>query len=289
MSHGADGAGHGGKRTGGVRKAEGVSGGVDGRQAGRAMIRLGDGTQIKILHEDRSVIAIDKPPGWFLGPQSWVHTDRNLQLAIESSLQERPYWVRSRNLRFLRYLHRLDAETTGILLLGRSPGAVESIARLFEDRRVEKRYWCVVRARPRDREWVCREPLEPDPAWHGRWRVSSTGKVSETRFRVLGQTGMLALVEARPVTGRTHQIRLHLVASGYSILGDSMYGRATPDEVARGMALRAVYLAYQDPFTNRDVEIRAPSGAFAKRFGVHAPILGAKAGPDDEGSSGDQG
>ena len=75
-------------------------------------IVLGDGTRIPILHEDQAVLAIDKPAGWMLAPASWEHTGRNLQRALESCLRGGPFWVRVRQLRFLRFVHRLDADTT---------------------------------------------------------------------------------------------------------------------------------------------------------------------------------
>ncbi|MGA9038954.1 MAG: pseudouridine synthase, partial [Terriglobales bacterium] len=89
---------------------------------------------IPILFEDRSVLAIDKPRGWMLVPHSWQNTLRNLQTAISSSIAGGDFWARSRGLKFLRYVHRLDAETSGVLLFAKSLGGVESISDLFEDR-----------------------------------------------------------------------------------------------------------------------------------------------------------
>src|SRR5438876_93531 len=95
-------------------------------------IELPTGEKIPILYEDRSVIAIDKPRGWMLVPFSWQKTGRNLQAALISSIATGDFWARSRGLRFLRFVHRLDAETTGILLLAKSQGAVETYGELFE-------------------------------------------------------------------------------------------------------------------------------------------------------------
>src|SRR5215467_6349824 len=111
---------------------------------------------IRILHEDRAVLAIDKPRGWMLVPFSWQKTSRNLQAALTSSIAAGDFWARSRNLKFLRFVHRLDAETTGILLFAKSPGAVEAFGRLFESRKMDKAYLAVVRGKPRESEWICR-------------------------------------------------------------------------------------------------------------------------------------
>lgn len=107
-------------------------------------IELADGTRIPILYEDRSVLAIDKPPGWMLAPTSWDRTERNLQRALESSVAAGDFWARSRNLKYSRFVHRLDAETSGVLLLAKSVGTLKAFQRLFETRRMKKVYLAVV-------------------------------------------------------------------------------------------------------------------------------------------------
>jgi RluA family pseudouridine synthase len=236
-------------------------------------ITLGDGTVIPILYEDRSVLAIDKPAGWMLAPNTWDRTGRNLQLALESSVAGGEFWARSRNLKFLRCVHRLDAETSGVLLLAKTRGAMPAYSALFESRQITKSYLAVVRGVPKQAEWTCRQSLVPDPAKPGRMKADRSsaspappsGKPAETRFLVLKTAGNLALVLTQPVTGRTHQIRVHLAESGFPALHDALYG---PVSAADGpLALRAVALAYRDPFTGRPVRIEAPVEAFARRFG----------------------
>ena len=122
-------------------------------------IELAEGTCIPILYEDRSVLAIDKPAGWMLAPDSWTQTGRNLHLALQSSLQAGDFWARSRNLKFLRFVHRLDAETTGVLLFAKSPGALSACSGLFESHRMEKTYLAVVHGAPKEGQWTCRLKL----------------------------------------------------------------------------------------------------------------------------------
>src|SRR5687768_3366718 len=152
-------------------------------------IELGFGKkmeQIPILYEDRSVLAIDKPAGWMLVPFSWQQTNRNLQAAITSSISAGDFWARSRNLKFLRNVHRLDTETSGILLLAKSMGAVETFGDMFEQRKMEKVYLTVVHGVPKEQEWTCRLKLAQDPAEIGRMKVEPReGKDAETHFKVL--------------------------------------------------------------------------------------------------------
>ncbi len=227
-------------------------------------LELGSGERIPILYEDRSVIAIDKPAGWMLVPTTWQRTQRNLQTAIVSSIAAGHFWARSRGLKFLRYVHRLDAETTGVMLFGRTPGAVRSYGELFESRDMEKRYLAIIGGAPTRSEWVCRESIGEQSSSPKRMKVDPRhGKPAETHFKVLGQSAGCSLIEARPVTGRTHQIRVHLAHTAAPVLGDALYGKAKRDEP---MALRSILLAYRDPFTRRGITIKAPVDEFLKMY-----------------------
>lgn len=235
-------------------------------------IQLGDGTRIPILHEDRAVMAIDKPPRWMLVPGTWNRTPWNLQLAIESALLGGAFWAKCRHLRFLRYVHRLDAETSGVLLLAKNTGSLRRFTEMFERREVEKSYLAVVAGVPRNQEWTCNLRIGRDPRVTGRMKIDGEEpRDACTHFRVLEASQSSTLVLAQPETGRTHQIRVHLTACGHPILGDILYPgerRPTLETAATtALALRAVRLAYLDPFTRRPVQIEAPSTRFLRQHG----------------------
>lgn len=242
-------------------------------------MELGEGrniTRIPILYEDRSVMAIDKPAGWLLVPFSWQRTQRNLQAAITSSISARHFWAKSRNLKFLRHVHRLDGDTSGILLFAKSLGGVDSYSDMFETRKMEKTYMVIVHGVPKQTEWTSTAKLAQDPKQVGRMIVDNKdGKDSETSFRVLDSNGTWSLIEAYPVTGRTHQIRVHLLDSGHAVVGDDIYGpdagkghKGLPKQrIPFPLGLRAASLSYFDPFLRKNTRIRAPMDEFVTAFG----------------------
>jgi tRNA pseudouridine32 synthase/23S rRNA pseudouridine746 synthase len=190
-----------------------------------------------LLYRDGMMLVIDKPAGLpsHRGPQAKrriipVLTD-HLD-ALRFGLPRRP-----------EAAHRLDKDTSGCLVLGRHPRAMADLNRLFRDGLIGKSYWAVVEGRPADDEGVIDLPLgkrAPDRGW---WmKVDPDGLPSQTRFRVLGRgvgdSGPLAWLALSPLTGRTHQLRVHCAASGWPMLGDEIYG-AAPREGGPGLQLHA--------------------------------------------------
>src|SRR5205814_7227989 len=134
-------------------------------------------------------------------------------------------------------------------------------------------YLAVVEGRPKEKEWVCKLKLAPDPLQRGTMTVDARhGKEAETRFRVLATREKISLIEARPVTGRTHQIRVHLAECGFPVLGDELYGASAKKKMQFG--LRAVELCYVDPFLRRRIEIQAPVEKFVREYGFEIPKEG---------------
>ena len=224
-------------------------------------IELSNGVLIPIIYEDTSTLAIDKPAGWMCAPTSWQSTGRNLQAALESSVNHRDYWAKSRNVTFLRFVHRLDADTSGVLLLAKSAGALKSLSELFQTRAVEKTYLAVVDGVVAEDEWYCDASIGPVKGRRGVMRVDPGEEVDAyTEFRTLQRRNGRSLIEARPFTGRTHQIRVHLSAGGHPVLNDPLYGN--DDAEKQMLALRAVKVSYVDPFRKKMIHIGAKVAKF---------------------------
>ena len=175
---------------------------------------------LQVLYEDEVLIAVNKAPGMVVhpAPGRWHGTLVNALLhrwgRLPADDDARPGIV-----------HRLDRDTSGVMVIARTPAALEHLARQFHDRTVAKRYLAVVRGVLRRDALVIDAPI-------GRHRTErkkmSTrvrhGRAALTRVRVLERFATTTLVEAMPETGRTHQIRVHLAAHGFPILGDAVYG-----------------------------------------------------------------
>jgi tRNA pseudouridine32 synthase/23S rRNA pseudouridine746 synthase len=170
----------------------------------------------RLLYRDGLVLVIDKPAGLpvHAGPKGGPNLEHYLD-ALRFGYPRRPALA-----------HRLDRDTSGCLVLGRHPAALRRLGRLFAEGRVEKTYWAVVLDGPAEERGRIDLPLSKRSELRGWWmKVDPAGQPASTLWRVLGTTDGLAWLELRPLTGRTHQIRVHCEALGCPVLGDPIYGR----------------------------------------------------------------
>jgi 23S rRNA pseudouridine1911/1915/1917 synthase len=123
-------------------------------------------------------------------------------------------------------VHRLDRDTSGLMVIAKSQRALSILSRHFNRRLVRKRYVALVRGTVSDDAGEIRAPIGRDPDSQPHWRVMESGKAAETRFRVLEKRGDITMVELEPVTGRTNQLRIHCAYAGHAILGDRLYADA---------------------------------------------------------------
>ena len=147
-------------------------------------------------------------------------------------------------------VHRLDRDTSGLLVVAKTQSALSRLSQHFHRRLVEKRYLAVVCGSvERDAQTIA-APIGRDEEARPRWRVLEGGKAAETRLRVLERSGARTLVELEPVTGRTNQLRIHCAHAGHPVVGDRLYGG---DAHAR-LCLHASRLAFRHPATNEPLE-----------------------------------
>lgn len=220
-------------------------------------------SSVPILYEDESILVVNKPANLVVHPAGPHQKDTLVQRlwpklaplwseTVDSSGQDasRPGVV-----------HRLDRGTSGVMVIAKNPDAAKNLSRQFAERSVKKIYWALVRGTPatrkgRIRSVVGRSRREPD-----RMSVKEQGRWSETEFDVLARYPAweekgAALLEVRPLTGRTHQIRVQLAALGHPVIGDRVYGSPADSSAARPL-LHALSLEMAHPKTGRRVKWEA--------------------------------
>jgi len=181
--------------------------------------------EVPILFEDEHLLAIDKPAGLLVSPDRYDPNRPNLMRLLHEGVAAGKHWARERQLDYLSNVHRLDFETSGVLLLCKTKPALVTLANLFGSEKPVKKYLALVWGRPLDKEFEVDAPLSQHPLKIGQMRVDpKSGKKSKTQFAVLEQFADWALVQCTPLTGRTHQIRIHLKHAGFPIVGDELYG-----------------------------------------------------------------
>lgn len=235
------------------------------------------GGQLEVLHEDDDLVALDKPAGVAVHGGSGIAHG-----VIERLRAARPA------ARFLELVHRLDRETSGVLLVAKRRPALVALHAAWRAGEVDKRYFVLARGRWRDAKRVVRLPVHRFLTREGerRVRVEDDGQHAQTTFRRLATWTMhdppLALLEAELHTGRTHQIRVHLTHLGFPLAGDDKYGdfawnRLLAKEGLRRMFLHAASLELAHPRTGAPLHLvsRLPPDLSAFVASLGAPSNGA--------------
>jgi 23S rRNA pseudouridine955/2504/2580 synthase len=218
--------------------------------------------RLPILYEDEALVAIDKPSGIAVHGGSGVAHG-----VIESLRSMRP------EARFLELVHRLDRETSGVLLVAKKRSALTALHEMMRTRAMDKRYLAGVAGRFRNERQRVRLALTKRASADGgkRVSVSKEGQEAETVFRRLARGPEFSLLEAQLLTGRTHQIRVHLAHLGHPVLGDDRYGdfelnRRLRKEGLKRMFLHAASLAFAHPLTGEAIVLEAPLPRDLARF-----------------------
>ena len=218
----------------------------------------------RVLHLDDQLLALDKPPGI---PAQATETDvaAGLDASVRALLV-----ARGEKAPFVGLVHRLDLDTSGVTLFGRTAAAVQSLTEQFREGSVQKTYAALLSGHPAWEEKRVDAPIAADAAHPGQYAVSSHGRPARTVFRVVSRLGSpgtplaATRVEVRPETGRTHQIRVHARSLGHPLLGDRRYGGPQALTAPQGtrldlprVALHAVEIRFRHP-AGQVMMLRAP-------------------------------
>jgi 23S rRNA pseudouridine955/2504/2580 synthase len=228
---------------------------------------------LPVIYEDDALLVIDKPEGIAVHGGSGVSFG-----VIEALRRQRP------QAKFLELAHRLDRETSGILLVGKKRLALTALHDMFREHGAgaDKRYLVLVKGRWMNTTQHVKLPLHKflTEAGERRVTVDPQGKASHTVFRLLARWRDVSLLEAQLKTGRTHQIRVHLAHLGFPILGDEKYGdfalnRELKKHGLKRMALHAWRMAFRHPLSGTPLECIAP---LPNSIGSYIAAVDAKSG-----------
>jgi 23S rRNA pseudouridine1911/1915/1917 synthase len=208
---------------------------------------------LTILYEDDELLVIDKPAGLTVHPAPG-HSSHTLVNAILSYLSELPDSGEDRP----GIVHRLDKDTSGVMVVAKNVTTQENLMDQFKARTVVKRYQVLVKGHLSPKEGVIEAPVGRDPRHRQQMAVvpESRGRDATTEYTVIRYIGDFTLLEVRPVSGRTHQIRVHLKAIGFPVAGDKVYGvKAAP---LKRQFVHAAVLGFILPSTGKYREFTSP-------------------------------
>jgi len=206
---------------------------------------------LKVVYEDSDLIVVDKPAGLLVHPAAGQSTGTlvNALLARCPDLQGIDGSVRP------GIVHRLDKNTSGLMVVAKNDAAQMSLSRQIKQRSITKGYLALVAGRLSPERGAIEAPVGRHPKDRKRMAVVSGGREARTQYRVIKYLNGYTLLEAMPETGRTHQIRVHFSAIGHPVLGDPVYGKKSP--LLGRQFLHAHRLGFRLPSTGEFVEFRA--------------------------------
>jgi 23S rRNA pseudouridine1911/1915/1917 synthase len=213
---------------------------------------LAEPIPLAIIYEDEDILVIDKPAGLTVHPAPG-HPSHTLVNAI---LAHCPSLAMSNELMRPGIVHRLDKDTSGLIVIAKTDFAREYLAAQFKNRTVTKGYLVLVKGRLSPEQGIIEAPIGRDPHSKRRMAILEAGKEATTQYQVRKYLNNYTLVEVTPLTGRTHQIRIHLSAIGYPVVGDPLYGIKSAH--LNRQFIHAYRLGFRLPSTKQYQEFTSP-------------------------------
>ena len=209
---------------------------------------------LTILYQDPDLVVIDKPPGLVVHPAPG-HSSGTVVNALLSLC---PDLAGIRGSIRPGIVHRLDKDTSGLMVVAKTDRAHQSLSDQLKERAVHKEYQALVAGEPSPPEGVIDAPIARDPRDRKRMAVVAGGREARTRYTVTERFGRYSHLHAFPETGRTHQIRVHLAAIGHPIVGDAVYASGPTRRLAPRHFLHAARLSFAHPRTGEPLTFEAP-------------------------------
>ena len=220
---------------------------------------LAEPIPLTVMYEDEGILVIDKPAGLTVHPAPG-HPSHTLVNAI---LTLCPGLTMSGDVTRPGIVHRLDKDTSGLIVIAKNDFAREYLATQFKSRTVTKRYLVLVKGRLSPEQGIIEAPIGRDPHHRKRMAIVEAGRQAITRYQVRKYLDGYTLVEVSPLTGRTHQIRIHLSAIGYPVVGDPVYG--VKSAYVHRQFIHAYHLGFRLPSTRQYREFVSPLPADLER------------------------
>lgn len=210
---------------------------------------------VPVIYEDKDIIVVNKPKGMVVHPANG-NPDGTLVNAILAMCKDSLSGIGGEIRPGI--VHRLDKDTSGLLIIAKNDLAHMNMSKQIQDRKVIKKYIALVRGTVPENEATIDMPIARSQKDRKKMAVDKNGKEAVTHFKVLARYDKYTLLEIKIDTGRTHQIRVHMSYIGHPVIGDEVYSNGKNEFGVKGQMLHAKYLEFKHPITGKDIKLEAP-------------------------------